>query len=604
MSFPASAKNPKSRPLGPESNPVSPDASGPGLPSWWNRFLGRLNQHRTLCFAFILAYFLGQAPLQWPLFGWIACLIFCQLVTRQDIYSRRDWIWAWIAASLMWLLLLQGIRLAFWPLAAGWIALSLYLAVYFPLAIGLASHLHRTWRFPLPWACASAWTTTEWTRAHFLTGFAGCELVHSQTPWPVVLTLAAQLGGYGVGFMMMLTCGWIWDRFFCRQPAVLKPGLIESWPSRWVMRITLVGIWFWLIGSFVSLRVRDANLASLQPIKPLGKFLLIQDHMPTMFEATPESIQQGWMQYEVTTRKAAKEIVDPESIDAVVWPESVFAGGAPYLDWDGAIKIPEDLEIDREQFQIMTTRLKEYQQSKLSRLRGAFPKGLPNLLVGTDVLKIHDGNLSRFNAALWIERGDSQVDYYAKNHLVMFGEYIPIVSWFPSILKSIGLGEIDAGTEPTSWRLKSGRRISPNVCFEDFVPHLMRSHIKRLNDSGQAPDLLINISNDAWFRGSSILDHHFNSAIVTAVENRTPILIAANTGITAWVDGDGRVVKRLPKMEPGWLLAEPIPDGRMGFWVRWGDLPARIVSSICFALWSWSLVRRWRQRSSPILPSA
>jgi apolipoprotein N-acyltransferase len=172
------------------------------------------------------------------------------------------------------------------------------------------------------------------------------------------------------------------------------------------------------------------------------------------------------------------------------------------------------------------------------------------------------------------------------------------------LLKSIGIGEINAGTEPISWRLKSGRRISPNVCFEDFVPHLMRSHIKRLTDAGQAPDLLINISNDAWFRGSSILDHHLNSAIVTAVENRTPILIAANTGITAWVDGDGRVVKRLPKMEPGWLLAEPIPDGRMGFWARWGDLPARIVSFLCFALWSWSLVRRWRQRSSPIQPSA
>jgi apolipoprotein N-acyltransferase len=55
-------------------------------------------------------------------------------------------------------------------------------------------------------------------------------------------------------------------------------------------------------------------------------------------------------------------------------------------------------------------------------------------------------------------------------------------------------------------------------------------------------------------------------------------LIAANTGITAWIDGDGQVVKRLPKMNPGWILAQPIPDGRTGYWSYWGDWPAILVA--------------------------
>ena len=119
-----------------------------------------------------------------------------------------------------------------------------------------------------------------------------------------------------------------------------------------------------------------------------------------------------------------------------------------------------------------------------------------------------------------------------------------------------------------------------NVCIEDTVPHLMRWQINRLTAQGKAPDVMVNISNDAWFRGSSILDHHLNSAILVAVENRIPVLVASNTGITAWIDGDGNIVKRLPKMDPGWLVAEPIPDGRSGYWSYWGDWPAKLIAAI------------------------
>ena len=140
------------------------------------------------------------------------------------------------------------------------------------------------------------------------------------------------------------------------------------------------------------------------------------------------------------------------------------------------------------------------------------------------------------------------------------------------------MGQIEAGQEPMALQLANGRTISPSVCFEDVVPHLIQSHVSQLAAQGKSPDVLINITNDGWFRDSSILDHHLNSAIMVAVENRRPMLVAANLGISAWIDGDGRVVRALPRMKPGSILAEPIPDGRWGLWQSIGDWPARALA--------------------------
>ena len=157
---------------------------------------------------------------------------------------------------------------------------------------------------------------------------------------------------------------------------------------------------------------------------------------------------------------------------------------------------------------------------------------------------------------------------------------------------------LSSGTQPKAWEIANGRRVMANVCFEDMVPHLMQRQIAALTKKRTPPDVLVNISNDGWFRGSSMLDHHFNCAILAAVENRIPVLVSANTGITGWIDGSGRVVERLPKMESGWLIADPVPDGRSGWWSWWGDLPARVVACIglfptAFRILARSKAHRW-----------
>lgn len=500
---------------------------------------------------------------------------------------------AWGAASLMWLLLLQGIRLAFWPLTAGWIALSLYLAVYFPLSLWIAVTLHHRRKFPLAFACAIGVTTCELLRSYVITGFSPCALSHSQTPWPIVLQIASHFGGYGVGFMMMLSTAWLVDTMRKRADTEIRTDR-SSWILSNAHSLIRTSIFVWLILSYATWTARQNYLRQIEPIKPLGRFVLIQDHMPTMFDATKELIEQGWLAYESTTAKAIDAIrkdalkagkPDAANVDLIVWPESVYSGLAPTMVWDHGDSIPPALGLDRDELEAVYENLQRGNAFKLRRLRSAIDGSMPNLLVGTDVIEIRNGTMDRYNSALWIDRaqgadGNTTPDYYAKMHLVMFGEYIPILSWFPSLLQQVGLGTLSSGNQPKAWELPSGRRVMANICFEDTVPHLMRRQIHQLTAQGKAPDVMINLSNDGWFRGSSILDHHLNSAILIAVENRIPVLVSANTGITAWIDSDGQLVKRLPKMEAGWLVAQPIPDGRTGYWSWWGDWPARLVALI------------------------
>lgn len=408
---------------------------------------------------------------------------------------------------------------------------------------------------------------------------------------------------------MMLTSAWLVDAIHRRkQPQTER----AHWLPMTLRSVVRTSILIWAILSYSMWTARQNYLAQIQPIKPLGKFLLIQDHMPTMFDATRESIEQGWLSYENTTLKALESIRNqtdadgkPGSaqLDLIVWPESVYSGLAPTMFWDQGDAVPAALQMDRDQLEMTFENLDRANEFKLRSLRSTLGSPLPNLLVGTDVIDIRNGVMDRYNSALWIgssraSRNSVNLDYYAKSHLVMFGEYIPILSWFPSIMQRIGLATLSSGKEPKAWQLDSGRRVMTNVCFEDTVPHLIRWQVNRLTNKGTAPDVMVNISNDGWFRGSSILDHHFNSAIVAAVENRIPVLVASNTGITAWIDGDGQVVKRLAKMDPGWILAQPVPDGRVGYWSYWGDWPAKLVTLIGLLPGIRAIVSRFRPKQS------
>jgi hypothetical protein len=176
---------------------------------------------------------------------------------------------------------------------------------------------------------------------------------------------------------------------------------------------------------------------------------------------------------------------------------------------------------------------------------------------------------------------------YAKMHPVMFGEYVPLAERFPFLYRLTPLAAgLTAGREPVAVTI-AGTRVAVNICYETALPEAVRTLVLELGRQGGRPDVIVNLTNDGWFWGSSELDMHLTAAIFRAVEVRTPLVIAANTGFSASIDGAGRLLARGPRRATGTLRVRVRPDGRTSPWLAWGSLPlAACVAIAAVALLS------------------
>jgi len=163
------------------------------------------------------------------------------------------------------------------------------------------------------------------------------------------------------------------------------------------------------------------------------------------------------------------------------------------------------------------------------------------MIVGIDAFEVTNSHLKHYNSAVFIHPKLGIQGRYDKIHRVIFGEYIPLRKWFPWLASltpiSANFG-IDAGEGPKFFQYKNWV-LAPIICFEDTVPHLVRTFVRMSIRNGQRVDCLVNLTNDGWFHGSSELDQHLITAAFRCVECRTPMVRAVNTGISAFIDGDG-----------------------------------------------------------------
>ncbi len=137
----------------------------------------------------------------------------------------------------------------------------------------------------------------------------------------------------------------------------------------------------------------------------------------------------------------------------------------------------------------------------------------PPLLLGIDAVHFSNEGYQHFtendfNSALFVDSQGKPLSQYSKMHPVMFGEYIPLADWFPFLYRVTPLtGGLTTGTKLVSQKL-GDFRYAPNICYETVIPHLIRRQVSQLRAQGEEPDVLVNITNDGWFRGSSELDMH------------------------------------------------------------------------------------------------
>ena len=553
--------------------------------------------------------------LAFPPFGlWPTALLGVGLLTcwvaAEKPLARRHWWHSWLAAALLWLWLLQGIRLAFWPLYFGWIALAAYLAIYLPLTLAAARALHHQWRWPVWLAMPTAWTGMELLRGYLLTGFTGCMLAHTLANHPQWLQAASHVGAYGVSFWMAMVASSLTGSLMAALGHSSQSDLKPTPSRRWLMVLMPLGGAVGMLGlvwGHGQIAMTDAPSES--EADPVLRIAVVQENAPTMFETNRQRNADAWESYWKGTSEAFQRF---GNVDLVVWPESVFTANEPLVERREGARLPEELKAqnwdDRTMvafgqamglaYQEKMLRLANAQRSALSARGESFDPDTPTwLIAGSDHLTFTKEGMERANAAFAAPidgRADRTIPdaIYHKHHLVMFGEYIPVLHWFPKLHQALGLAPLKAGSVDRAWQIGKAWLV-PSICFETMVPHRLRSQLAAVRQQQSIePDLLVNVTNDGWFRGSTMLDHHLASATLAAVENRKDLVVAANSGLSAWIDSSGRRRQVIGRMAEGQILAQPLADRRWGLWRQIGDLPAWC----CLALSGLAMASRWRNR--------
>jgi len=499
----------------------------------------------------------------WPL-AWLAPVPWLMLVRREKLNGRRPYGVVWLTGAAFWLGVLHWLRLPHPATSLGWIALSLYLAVYLPLFVGLARVAVHRLRWPLIVAAPLVWTGLELFQARFLTGFNMAALGNSQHRWTSLIQVADLAGNYGVGFVVM-------------YGAACLARMLPAGGRRFAV---------WPLAPLAAMLAATLGYGYVRldhaPGRPGPAVALIQGSIDTELKHDPKRQWQTQQQYTELSLEAKRRRRD---LDLIVWPETMYRNTLytctpdvqPPAEWTGSAAEFKD----------------EVAKNRASICDDARWLGVP-VLLGIDVAHYGRGTLERYNSAVFIDRTGEMGPRYDKMHPVMFGEYVPFAKQIPWLYRLTPLGAgIEAGSQSPVIDV-GGARLAANICYETCLPHLIRNQVATMRAAGEEPDVLVNLTNDGWFWGSSELDLHLMCGVLRAVECRKPFLIAANTGLSAWIDADGRIIEQGPRHDTAVILADVRLDGRASPYVLWGDLPAGLCLAGCLGL---AVVGRRKKRS-------
>lgn len=375
----------------------------------------------------------------------------------------------------------------------GMLMMAAYLAVYFGIFGAVYwwarrySFLQRLFFLP------SAWVVLEFVRAHLMTGFSWSTLGYSQYKNLLMIQVADLTGVYGVSFMIVLVNYWLQE--VVRQQAVEKKLNTEK--EFILAGLIVVGVLSAAIGYGFWSR-QEATPADR------SKIAIVQGNIPQELKWSKAAWPLILEKYMLLSEKAAVE-----KPDLIIWPETAFPG----FVWE----VPEDME-----------KLKAF----------VAEKNIPLLfgLVSMEAKKY-------YNSAILLSETGEVKEQYDKMHLVPFGEFIPFGGHFPFLRELIALDDFTAGKKFTLFPLEASlgpqvlryKKFAVLICFEDSVEGIAR----RFTQEGA--HVLVNITNDAWFKDTNAPFMHLQASVFRAIENRRPVVRSANTGVSCFIDSRGKV---------------------------------------------------------------
>ena len=559
-------------------------------------FIRRLFHGRSLKEETVAAFggagtmFLIQPPCDVWFFAWLAPLPWLWLIMRKTTHlPPRFWQMLWCAGFVHWLATIHWLRLPHPATSLGWVCLSAYLAVYLPVFVWSARLLMRRWGWPLLAAAPISWVACEQLRGSLFGGFTFAMLGHSQWRWTALLQIADIAGAIGLSGIVMLVAAALFQ-------------LIRTWWTKEtgrevVLTTSILGACIFY-GHWRLATTPDPLVAPL-------KALLVQGSIDTELKHDPNAFQEVTQQYDKLTRRG---LLESSSLpDLILWPETMWRIGLLEIDPNEqlpasvvtAILSESELAngIDNDDISLQALCRQRLEEERLEPLAAYAKSYGTNWLVGVDKQVVTPSAVTGtqyFNCAVLLDAGGRVQDTYAKMKPVLFGEYVPFAETFPWLyrLSPLPVG-LTAGRQPLVTSV-AGRRLTCTICYETALPATIRSLVRYCRQIDGGPDLIANLTNDGWFWGSSELDMHLTAAIFRSVEVRTPIVIAANTGFSASIDGCGRLRACGPRRKTATLRVEVVPDGRWTLWLLWGSF----LPGICVMITVTVTLEHWVRRGT------
>lgn len=420
----------------------------------------------------------------------------------------------------------------------GWLLLAAYCSLYIAAFAALSSLWFRRagadrWtRNLLALAIVpAAWVSLEYLRSILLTGFSWNALAISQYRVAPLRQIAAWGGVSAVSAVLVVFNTGIAATVLRYREAGVRPGRTAH-PELAVAFLVMV------LAMLHGIRAARNDGQTLTPVQ-IG---LVQTDIPQVDKWTEATVPLIFERLDTLTR----EILDRASVDLIVWPETA---------------LPSDVRYDPASLHFVT-----------NLVQG----GVPILVGSTDYVVPDDGPIRYYNSSFLFETDGTISHGYDKQHLVMFGEYIPLERWLPFMnALTPNMASFTPGRVATVFRLaEPDIPFAVLICFEDTMPQLAREYVR------EGARLLVNQTNDAWFERSSAPRQHMAHCVFRCVENRVPAIRCANTGVTCFIDPFGEIRSELRDPSGStfaagqlvdWALV-PRDDRDLSFYTRHGDV--------------------------------
>ena len=398
--------------------------------------------------------------------------------------------------------------------------LVVYMSVYLGIFAITVCYLHR--KYPALFLIAilpAIWTGLDWIRSWLFTGFPWMDFGYGLWQQHTLVQVADLFGHHGLSFLIVLV-----------NTSIFIVAKRHLRMSQRVVAATLAGLVFLVAMSYSS--HRSGQVLAEMAASDSARIGIVQGNIEQGRKWSPEDRAATMDIY----LELSEELVSDERPDLIIWPETAmpfFPTGSEFLE-------------------PVTQFVHDSQTTLLS--------GAPWYTVVDWDKRI----FNYYNAAFLLPEPEIGAKTYFKSHLVPYGEYVPLKKFMPFLAPLVeAAGDFTAG--------EVGRVLEVGmvkggvlICFESIFPAISRTWVT------SGANILVNLTNDAWYGKSSAPHQSWAMTVVRAVETRRSLVRAANTGVSGGVNPVGRVLEASELFVP-WVgtITVPLMDGRSPY-VRWG----------------------------------